>query len=80
MDILIAINKHKESEREEKIPRLEKEENSSCDVFMPILIQLDERAEELCKELAKVLEGRAVISDAVCRKLITVLEKIIRTK
>ncbi|XP_029661974.1 uncharacterized protein C1orf112 homolog [Formica exsecta] len=71
---------YNESEREEKIPRLEKEENSSCDVFMPILIQLDERAEELCKELAKVLEGRAVISDAVCRKLITVLEKIIRTK
>ncbi|XP_050447562.1 uncharacterized protein C1orf112-like [Cataglyphis hispanica] len=70
---------YNESEREEKIPRLEKEENS-CDVIMPISIQLDERAEELCKGLAEVLEGRAVISDAVCRKLITVLEKILRVK
>lgn len=70
----MTINKRKESEREEKIPRLEKEENTR-DV-MPISIQLDERAEELCKGLAKVLEGRAVISDAVCRKLITILEKI----
>ncbi|XP_072756238.1 FIGNL1-interacting regulator of recombination and mitosis [Anoplolepis gracilipes] len=78
-------NKHicyeyNESEREEKMPRLEKEENS-CDVIKPIsIIQLDERAEELCTELTKVLEGRAVIRDTVCRKLITIVEKILRAK
>ncbi|CAL1677663.1 unnamed protein product [Lasius platythorax] len=71
--------KYNESEREEKIPRMEKE-GSSRDVIMPISIQLDERAEELCKGLAKVLEDRAVISDTVCRKLIAILEKILRAK
>lgn len=75
----MTINKRKESEREEKIPRMEKEGGSSRDV-MPISIQLDERAEELCKGLAKVLEDRAVISDTVCRKLIAILEKILRAK
>ncbi|XP_025262500.1 uncharacterized protein C1orf112 homolog isoform X2 [Camponotus floridanus] len=43
---------YNESEREEKIPRLEKEE-TSCDVIMPISVQLDERAEELCNGLTK---------------------------
>jgi len=69
------INEHKESEREEKMPKLEEQKNS-CEIITPT--QLDEQAEELYKELTKVLENQAVISEAICRKLIIVLEKILR--
>ncbi|XP_011144526.1 uncharacterized protein C1orf112 [Harpegnathos saltator] len=66
---------HGESEREEKIPRLE--ENSQN--IAPVLIQLDEQAEQMYKRLTEALEGRANVSETVCRKLITVLEKILNT-
>lgn len=72
--MLIMINEHKESEREEKMPKLG-EEKSSREIA-PMLTQLDEQAEELYKGLTKVLEDQAVISEAMCRRLITVLEKI----
>lgn len=72
--MLIMINEHKESEREEKMPKLG-EEKSSREIA-PMLTQLDEQAEELYKGLTKVLENQAVISEAMCRRLITVLEKI----
>lgn len=75
--MLIMINEHKESEREEKMPKLEK---NSREIATPMLTQLDEQAEKLYKELTKVLEDQAVISQAMCRKLITVLEKIIRVQ
>lgn len=77
--MLIMINEHKESEREEKMPRLEEEKNSR-EVTTPMLIQLDEHAEELYKGLTKVLEDQAVISEAMCRRLIIVLEKILRLR
>lgn len=73
--MLIMINEHKESEREEKMPKL-REEKSSREIA-PMLTQLDEQAEELYKGLTKVLENQAVISEAMCRRLITVLEKIL---
>ncbi|XP_032688751.1 uncharacterized protein C1orf112 homolog isoform X2 [Odontomachus brunneus] len=64
----------KESEREEKMPRLE--EKNSQDIT-PVLIQLDEQAEKMYKGLTEVFERRANISETICRKLITVLEKIL---
>lgn len=76
--MLIMINEHKESEREEKMPKLG-EEKSSREIA-PMLTQLDEQAEELYKGLTKVLEDQAVISEAMCRRLITVLEKILRVQ
>jgi len=69
------INEHKESEREEKMPKLEEQKNS-CEIITST--QLDKQAEELYQELTKVLENQAVISEAICRKLIIVLEKILR--
>jgi len=56
------------------MPKLEEQKNS-CEIITPTL---DEQAEELYKELTKVLENQAVISEAVCRKLIIVLEKILQ--
>jgi len=69
------INEHKESEREEKMPKLEEQKNS-CEIITST--QLDKQAEELYQELTKVLKNQAVISEAICRKLIIVLEKILR--
>lgn len=78
----MTINEHKEFEREEKVPRLEDEENDiaiSHDSYdSPMMIHLDKQAEELYGGLKKVLEGQAVISDAICKKLITVLQAIHR--
>lgn len=54
------------------MPRLEKD--NSQDIMS---IQLDEQAEEMYKGLTEASEGRANISETVCRKLITVLEKIL---
>lgn len=65
----------KESEREEKMPRLEEEDNPQD--IAPVLMQLDEQAEKMYKELTEALDGRANISETVCRKLITILEKIL---
>lgn len=76
--MLIMINEHKESEREEKMPKLG-EEKSSREIA-PMLTQLDEQAEELYKGLTEVLDDQAVISEAMCRRLITVLEKILRVQ
>ncbi|XP_077269468.1 FIGNL1-interacting regulator of recombination and mitosis isoform X1 [Temnothorax americanus] len=73
--MLIMINEHKESEREEKMPKLKK---NSHEIISPMLTQLDEQAEKLYKGLTKVLEDQAVISEDICRRLITVLEKIIQ--
>ncbi|KAL0132514.1 hypothetical protein PUN28_000332 [Cardiocondyla obscurior] len=75
-------NEHKcheynESEREEKILKLEK---NSCEITVPILNTLDEQAEKLYQELTMVLENQAVISETTCRRLITVLEKIVRVQ
>ncbi|KAL6268685.1 hypothetical protein P5V15_001815 [Pogonomyrmex californicus] len=67
---------YNESEREEKMPKLEKE--NSCKIIAPKLTQLDEQAEELYKGLTKVLEDQAIISEAMCKRLITILEKILR--
>lgn len=61
------------------MPKLE-EKNLHNDIILPILVQLDERAEEWYKELTKVLEDQAFISDATCRKLITILDKILQNK
>lgn len=76
--LIILINEQKESEREEKIPKLE--EKNLNEIIVPMLPQLDEEAEKLYEGLTKVLEDQAVISDAMCRRLITVLEKIIRVQ
>ena len=70
------INEYKESERKDKMLKLEEEKNSR--EIMPMLIQLDEQAEMLYKGFMKVLEDEAVISEAMCRKLMTILEKILR--
>lgn len=79
--MLIMINEHKESEREEKMPKLEEEEEKDFrEIVAPMLTQLDEQAEKLYKGLTNVLEDQAVISEATCRRLITVLEKIIRVQ
>ncbi|XP_014489086.1 PREDICTED: uncharacterized protein LOC106752135, partial [Dinoponera quadriceps] len=67
---------HEESEREKKIPRLE-EENSQD--IAPMLMSLDKQAEKMYKGLTEALEGRANISETICRKLITVLETILNT-
>lgn len=67
----------KESEREEKIPKLE-EENSQDIALM--LISLDEQAEKMYKGLTEVFGGRATISETACKKLITILEKILEKK
>ncbi|XP_012222379.1 FIGNL1-interacting regulator of recombination and mitosis-like isoform X1 [Linepithema humile] len=75
-----TCREYNESEREEKMPKLEEKENSHTDIVLPISVQLDERAEGLYKELMKVLEGRAVISDATCKKLIAALEKILQSR
>lgn len=73
------INEYKESERKDKMLKLDEEKNS-CEIIMPMSIQLDEQAEILYKGLMKVLEDQAVISEAMCRKLITILEKITRVQ
>ncbi|XP_018311038.1 uncharacterized protein C1orf112 [Mycetomoellerius zeteki] len=78
-EILIMINEYKESERKDKMLKLDEEKNS-CEIIMPMSIQLDEQAEILYKGLMKVLEDQAVISEAMCRKLITILEKITRVQ
>ncbi|EZA53033.1 hypothetical protein X777_07211 [Ooceraea biroi] len=65
-----------ESKKEEKIPRLEKME-SLQNIIVPVSTQLDAQAEELYRELTKVLEGQAVVNNTVCRKLKTILEKIL---
>lgn len=80
---MMTINKHKEFEKEEKIPKLEEEEKDGVVISQessdsPMAIHLDEQAEELYKGLKKVLEGRAVISDAACKKLISILQAIYR--
>ncbi|EFN83974.1 hypothetical protein EAI_06755 [Harpegnathos saltator] len=62
-------------EREEKIPRLEKENSQN---IAPVLIQLAKEAEKMYG-LIEALEGQANVSKTVCRKLITVLEKILNT-
>ncbi|XP_012530927.1 uncharacterized protein LOC105833618 [Monomorium pharaonis] len=72
-------HKYNVSEREEKMPKLEEEEENSREKML-MLTQLDEQAEDLCKELTKVLEDQAVISEAMCKKLITILEKILRVQ
>ncbi|XP_018406843.1 PREDICTED: uncharacterized protein LOC108782939 [Cyphomyrmex costatus] len=68
-----------ESERKDKMPKLEEGKNS-CEIIVPMLIQLDGQAEMLYKGLIKVLEDQAVISEAMCRRLITILEKILRVQ
>ncbi|XP_011878542.1 PREDICTED: uncharacterized protein C1orf112-like isoform X2 [Vollenhovia emeryi] len=68
---------YNESERKEKMPKLE-EKKSSPEIIAPKLTHLDEQAEEFYKGLTKVLESQAVISEAICRRLITVLEQITR--
>ncbi|XP_071647997.1 uncharacterized protein [Temnothorax longispinosus] len=68
-------HEYNESEREEKMPKLKK---NSHEIIAPMLTQLDEQAEKLYKGLTKVLEDQAVISEDICRRLITVLEKIIQ--
>lgn len=62
----------KESGRKEKMPRLDNLQD-----IAPTLIQLDEQAEKMYKRLTEVLKGQANISETVCRKLITILEKIL---
>jgi len=57
------------------MPKLEKIE--SLQKVISVSLQLDQRAEELCEELMKVLEGQAVINNTICRKLIIILEKIL---
>lgn len=74
--LIMLINEYKESEREEKILKLE----NSHEIIIPMLTQLDEEAEKLYKRLMKVLEDQAVISEGMCRRLITVLEKIIQVQ
>lgn len=74
-----CYNKHtcyqyKESKRKEKMPKIAEE--SSQDNML-ILIQLDEQAEQLYKNLTTVLEGQASISDITCKRLINILEKIL---
>lgn len=76
--MLIMINEHKESEREEKMPKLEEKKNSD-DIIAP-MSQLDKQAEKLYQGLTKALEDQTVISEAMCRRLITVLEKIIKVQ
>lgn len=73
-------HEYNETEREEKIPKLEEEKNSFDEITAPMLTQLDEQAEDLHKGLKRVLENQAVISEAMCRKLIIVLEKILRVQ
>lgn len=76
--MLIMINEHKESEREEKMPKLEEKKNS--DDIIASMSQLDKQAEKLYQGLTKALEDQTVINEAMCRRLITVLEKIIQVQ
>lgn len=76
--MLIMINEHKESEREEKMPKLEEKKNS--DDIIASMSQLDKQAENLYQGLTKALEDQTVINEAMCRRLITVLEKIIQVQ
>ncbi|XP_018366952.1 PREDICTED: uncharacterized protein LOC108763642 [Trachymyrmex cornetzi] len=70
---------YNESERKDKMLKLEEEKNSR-EIIVPMLIQLDEQAEMLYKGLTKVLEDQAVISEAMCRRLMTILEKILQVQ
>ncbi|EGI70655.1 Uncharacterized protein C1orf112, partial [Acromyrmex echinatior] len=70
---------YNEFERKDKMLKLEEEKNSR-EVTVPMLIQLDEQAEMLYKGFMKVLEDQAVISEAMCRRLMTILEKILRVQ
>ncbi|XP_012062881.1 PREDICTED: uncharacterized protein LOC105626181 [Atta cephalotes] len=70
---------YNEFERKDKMLKLEEEKNSH-ETIVPMLIQLDEQAEMLYKGFMKVLEDQAVISEAMCRRLMTILEKILRVQ
>lgn len=61
--------------KEEKIPRVE--EKDSRNIAPITLMQLDEHAERLYEGLTMVLEGRANISEATCKKLRTILMKVL---
>lgn len=58
------------------MPRLEND--NSWDITPVTSLHLNEQAERLYHGLTKALEERVGISETTCRKLINVLEKILK--